>query len=310
MIIDAHMHLGDFLNDNGIRILKERTEMPDGFNIQKFEEKILRFNSNFITKAIFEKFDDYYTLSVINRIKAANLNNYKVHRNTLAKKSEQLFGDRQVICFCMPIAPYVPFRDVYKATKKIKSLRCFTSINPNLSIEDACEEFEQDAPLFYGLKLHPIIQGIPFNSERTFAILDIMKKIGKPVLFHAGASRYYLGNERYKQHCELDDIAAAEEMVKRYPEIQFVIGHGGIAEYQEWAEALRKYDNTYFDLTVQSKKTIRELISYYGEDKILFATDWPCVDDKTTISIASHALSSNQLEKCMFLNASRIYNVN
>lgn len=309
MIIDTHMHLGDFLNDNGIRILQERTEMPNKFNIQKFEEKILHYNSNCITKAFFEKYDDYYTLSVINRIKAGNLKNYKHHRNTLAKKSEQLFGDRHVICFCMPISPYVTFKDVYKATRKINSLRCFTSINPNISIDAACEEFEQDAPFCYGIKMHPIIQGIPFNSERVFAILDINKRMGKPVLFHAGASRYYLGNQKYKQHCELDDIVAAEEMVKRYPDIPFIVGHGGIAEYREWAKALRKYDNIFFDLTVQSVRTIRELISFYGEDKILFATDWPCCDDTVTLNIAARALSSTQLEKCMYLNASKLYNI-
>lgn len=306
MIIDIHMHIGDILHHNGGKNATLDLEMPNKFNIQRFEEDVLRFNSFNVTKYFLKKYDDLYTLSVQNRIKAGNIHNLYKYFDMLKAFSKKIFGDTAVKSICMPVAPYVTFDDLYPITQTEPRLLTFTSINPDLSIKDACAELYNSMDKCYGLKLHPIIQGIPFNSSFTYSALDLFNGTGKPVLLHAGASRYYLGSEKVYQHCELDDPYAAMEMIKRYPQIPFIVGHAGIAEYQEWAELLKKYDNVYFDITVQSVSAIHKLISWYGEDKMLFATDWPCVNPKTTLGIAVKALNDRQLEKCFYQNAKKL----
>jgi predicted TIM-barrel fold metal-dependent hydrolase len=310
MIIDVHMHLGDILHTNGGKTIYQDVEMPKRFNIQRFEEDILSFNRFSITNAFFEKYDDLYTKSVSDRIKAGTFQNLRNYYQLLETTSQEWFGDNKVRSFCMPVSPHVTFFDIDNVTKEESRLKTFTSINPLLSMEDACSELRKYAPYSYGLKLHPIIQGIPFDSERTYRALKIMNELGKPVLLHAGASRYYLGDEERFQHCELDDPHAAEVMIKQFPDTPFIIGHAGIAEYQEWARLLRKYDNIYYDITVQPIKAIKELMNWYGEDRMLFATDWPCVNPRTTLRIVRKAMSDNQLIKLMYKNALDLFGKN
>ena len=307
MIIDVHMHLGDFLHTNGAHIIGEKIPFPKKFNIQAFEENILKFNSFGWTKRLFEKYDDAYTASVQNRIKAATYENLLKYYSILEDYSVSILGDNNVSSFCMPIAPYVSMDDIQEWTHKDHRLMPFTSIDVSLSSKEACERIADQMDSCYGIKLHPIIQGLPFDSELTFSVLDLFKTTGKPVLFHAGGSRYYLGNEKPLQHCELDNIQAARSMVSRYPEIPFIIGHGGIAEYKEWCLAMSEFENVFLDITVQSVSSIRYLLSQYGEDRILFATEWPCVNPKTTLKIVTKALTFPQLEKCLYRNAKNLF---
>lgn len=307
MIIDVHMHIGDFLHENGQNTFSQHHEMPNTFNIQRFEEDILKFNRFKITNFIFDKFDDYYTLSVNNRIKAGTYENLKKYFSFLEETSQLIFGDSKIRSFCMPIAPYVTFDNIYSLSHKEKRLLAFNSISAGQSIDEVYTALLNTLPYCYGLKLHPILQGIPFNSDYTYTALDIFRGKNKPILLHAGSSRYYIGKEKRFQHCELDDPFAAREMICRYPEIIFIIGHAGIAEYKEWAEIFYKYDNVFFDITVQSVKAIKELIRWYGEDRMLFATDWPCVNPKTTFGIVRKALNDTQMEKLLYKNALSIF---
>lgn len=310
MIIDVHMHLGDILHENGGKTIYKSVKMPKQFNIQRFEEDILKFNGNRFTKILFEKFDGSYTKSVANRIKAGTFENLKNYYTFLECISNKWFGDSKIKTICMPVAPYVTFDDIFAVSQKDRRLLPFTSINPLMSLNDACKSVKEILPNCYGLKLHPIIQGIPFNSDLTFNVLDIFKATGKPVLLHAGASRYYLGKEKSLQHCELDNPYAAKIMIERYPDIPFIIGHAGINEYEEWASIFKNFDNVYIDITVQSVRSIKKLMKWYGEDRMLFATDWPCINPKSTLGIVRKALSDVQLEKIMYRNAILLFKNN
>lgn len=307
MIIDVHMHLGNFLRKNGKDVISKHIEMPQGFNIQRFEEDVLHFKHFTITDYLFQKYDDYYTFSVRNRIKAGTYQNLNKYYSFLEHMSQRLFNDSTIRTFCMPIAPYVTFQDIYPYSVNDNRLLSFNSIDLSYSLDMAINKLIETLPYCYGLKLHPIIQGIPFNSECTYRALDIFKGTGKPVLLHAGASRYFLGKEKRLQHCELDNPFDAKEMISRYPDIPFIVGHAGIAEYKEWAELLHKYENVYVDITVQSVSTVKELIQWYGEDKLLFATDWPCVNPKTTMGVVLKALDDNQVEKILYKNALSLF---
>lgn len=311
MIIDVHMHLGDILHKNGGKIISKSVDMPNNFNIQRFDEDVLKLNSYlFSNKIVFGIFDDSYTRSVSYRIKAGTYENLMKYYSMLECISSEMFGDSVIRTFCMPVAPYVTFEDIYDFSSKDNRLLPFNSINKTYSLETSCNHLIETLPNCYGLKLHPIIQGIPFNSEYTYNALDVFNGTGKPVLLHAGACRYYLGEEKCLQHCDLDNPIAAKEMISRYPDIPFIIGHAGIAEYKEWASLLYKFDNVYIDITSQSVSSIKSLIKWYGEDKLLFATDWPCINPKTTLRIAKKALTDSQLEKLMFKNALSLFGKN
>ena len=157
--------------------------------------------------------------------------------------------------------------------------------------------------LAYGLKLHPIIQGIRFDAKITFEVLDSIKHCGKPVLLHCGSSRYYLREEKKLQHLEYDDIKAAKKMVKSFPSINFILGHAGCSEVIEWTNEFSNCDDVFVDITVQPEKMIHYLLNKYGEERVLFASDWPCINPDSTFKIMMKSLTDKQKEKCLFKNS-------
>ncbi len=303
------MHLGNFLYPHGGTTITQQIKMPQQFNIQRVEEDVLQFRSSRILKRFFEKYDDAYTKSVRERTFAASVSNFQYHKLKLKKLSNHLFSDENIYCACMSIAPNVCFDDIYEASRTEKSLLPFTSINPEKSISDACETLRNDIDKCYGVKLHPILQGITFDSDLVFSAMEVIRSSRIPVLFHAGASRYYLGEEKVLQHCEYDDITAAKKLVSSFPEVPFIIGHAGIAEYREWADALCRFENIFCDGTVQSVTTLREIIDSYGEERVMYASDWPCVRSEPTIRIYEKALKPSQLERIFYGNAQQLLKI-
>lgn len=301
------MHLGDILHSDGAKTIYYKRKMPSKLNIQWFEESILRFNTCNITNYFFSKYDDCYTKSVQERLKAATFQNYSKYLQELKAFSMQVFLDEDVRSVCMPVSPYVNFDDIrVVAFKNDEAIIPFTSIPIHLSKKDMMEKLNEDMNIAKGLKLHPIIQGVPFDDEITLSALEIVEAHKKVVLFHAGGSRYYLGEEKHLQHCELDNPYQAEKMVKSFPHVIFVIGHAGIYEFPLWAEIMRKYENVFVDISVQSVRSIRSIINLYGIDRVLFASDWPCVNLGITLKIIKKAISVNQMEKVLYKNAMQI----
>ena len=309
MIIDIHMHLGDFLYPNGKFQIYSSSSLPNPFNIQRFEEDILLFRGNTLTKRFFEKYDDAYTISVKNRIHEASLKNLQQHKRKLKRLCQKLFADADVFFACMPIAPGVTFNDVLEASYSDSTIIPFTTINPDASVSEQCKQIETDMETAYGLKLHPIIQGVPFDSEITLSVLEVVQSSGKPVLFHAGASRYYVGDEAKYQHCDYDSIAAAKKMIDSFPNIKFIMGHAGIAEYKDWASEFSKYENVFCDGTVQSAPSLRWILNAYGEDRIMYASDFPCVRTEPTIKAYLKAFSPRIREKVFFRNALEVLQI-
>ncbi len=304
------MHLGDILHYNGGNIISQNINMPKKINIQWFEENILRFRSNCVTQKLFALLDDQYTKSVQDRIKSGTYENFLKYKLFLQQMSNRYFKNDRVYFACMPVAPYVNFEDLIIWNSKDSTILPFTSIDPNISINDACYKVSSQMYKAYGLKLHPIIQGIPFNSKRTFKVLESIEKFNKPVLLHTGSSRYYLGDEREKQHLELDDIKSAKEMIRTFPNVIFILGHAGCSEVVDWTNEFSPFENVFIDITVQSKNSIRFLINRYGEDRILFGSDWPCIDPRITLKIIINTLTEKQQEKCFFRNASNLLKIN
>ena len=303
MIIDFHMHLGDILHEAGIKNIYSNKKIPTKFNIQRFEEVFLQFNSYKLTNYILNKYDDFYTRSVQERLKAATLQNYRKYLKKLKSFSLKVFSDQDVKSLCMPISPYVNFDDILALSKEESAIIPFASIPIHLSGKDMLKKLNADMTIAKGLKLHPIIQGVPFDSKTTYSALEIVKSHKKVVLLHAGASRYYLGEEKHLQHCELDNPYSAEKIIRCFPEVPFIIGHAGIYEFPLWAEIIAKYENVLVDVSVQSIKSIRNIINLYGIDRVLFASGWPCVDLDITLKIIQRAINVNQLEKVLYKNA-------
>ena len=76
--------------------------------------------------------------------------------------------------------------------------------------------YQQD--LLHGIKIHPVIDNFALLPENFSRVIDIAKKLDVPIIFHSD-------DRKKSQHLTSPD--KQEVLIKAYPDVRFVIGHGG-----------------------------------------------------------------------------------
>lgn len=121
----------------------------------------------------------------------------------------------------------------------------------------------------HGIKIHPDTQLFNIDDERLFPVYDYMQ--GKMILIaHTGDPRYSFSHpERLRR------------VMKLFPRLMCVGAHfGGWSMADEGVRYLSDMKNCYVDISSSfpcgmSIERGEELISLFGEDRVLFASDFP-----------------------------------
>lgn len=128
---------------------------------------------------------------------------------------------------------------------------------------------------FEGLKLYP-----PCGFSPSDPILDpyyeICRYRGLPVFLHTGPTVRSL-DFRVAHPIEVDGAA------RRFPGVNFVLGHGGVSHVPTCAYLAQYRENVYLDIggfaggryTHGWERHLRDLFRLNLNHKILFGTDWP-----------------------------------
>ncbi len=179
----------------------------------------------------------------------------------------------------------------------------FGALHPDS--ENIKEEVEEIIALgLCGVKLHPDIQGIAADDGRYFKIYDEIS--GRlPLLIHCGDSRYDMSNPN-----------RIGNVVKNYPDLKVICAHfGGYSVWEDAVKELSGKQNVYVDTCSSfpflSDEKIKEYIAAYGEDKVLFGTDYPMWDAKKELErLFSLGLSDETLEKILHKNLESLLGLN
>lgn len=294
MIIDIHTHLGDILYPNGGQLIDQKNvEKKIFFDIISLSEFMLHSGiSDKIDQWLYMRTYPLVTRASRARNATATLENMRVSMNESGV----------VKSACMPIPPYVTFEDLRKAQQKDDRIIPFTGIDytKTYDMEAALKkDVEQGAK---GLKLHPIIQNIALDTEKTFQAIEAFAPFQLPVLFHCGISSYYLGDEqRKKENAGFGAILYARELVAAFPDVTFIAGHAGLFQYREVMDLLGGFKNVMVDTSVQSPGHVRKLINVFGPERVMYASDWPYGNQKSAVKIIKKACGSNKsLERRIF----------
>lgn len=121
-----------------------------------------------------------------------------------------------------------------------------------------------------GLKVHPYLHHVPPNHPRVLRLLKRWGRSGLPVLFHTANNGLEPAMLR-----RLSDIELYEEPLRKFPDIPFIFGHGGMNSYKEAIELAKMHGNTWLEIGGHPPQNIRHMIDLMGNDRILFGTDWP-----------------------------------
>lgn len=120
------------------------------------------------------------------------------------------------------------------------------------------------------VKLHPAGQRFFPDAPEATPVYQECARLGLPVLFHGGRA----GIEPSYTH-QFTLISHYEGALRRFPEVQFLLGHAGARDVADAVPLAQRHPNLWFGIHGQGVTTLHELIERVGSDRLLFGSDWP-----------------------------------
>jgi predicted TIM-barrel fold metal-dependent hydrolase len=240
--------------------------------LQLLDEKTL-FRETFLAVTLNKLFPMWSVNCERKRNAAATLENFR----------ESLVDTNIEYSVCLPIAPNNTYEDMRKAHDADNRIIAFASPDftwRSLNNENAKKAMKEnfisdlrDGAM--GVKIHPILQEIEADADEVMQTVEVISAYNKPVLLHSGKATYHIPAEGKKQFAHCASIDKIERLISTFPNVLFIVGHAGLNEIVSTIELLPKYKNVYVDTSFQPPEAIRVLISAFGSDRVLFASDWP-----------------------------------
>ncbi len=153
-----------------------------------------------------------------------------------------------------------------------------------------------------GVKLHPDIQKFPADDPRIMPVYEICEAKGLPVLVHTGDYRYDFSNP-----------PRIVNILKAFPRLNFVGAHfGGWSVWDDATRLLTDFDNISVDCSSTTHwlgvERAKEQIRIWGEDRVMFGTDYPLWPQKPEIDrLLAMDLTDDAYRKIFRDNCVRIY---
>ena len=152
-----------------------------------------------------------------------------------------------------------------------------------------------------GVKLHPDFQRFPLDGDEAFKIGEIVSKKDFPVLIHCGDFRYNYSNPEQ-----------LKAFLDKFPNLTVIGAHfAGWSVWQRAAQELAGTPNLYVDLSSSlyalPSDVVADLINAYGEDKVLWGTDYPMWDSVSEMEYFNKLnLNENVRKKILYENAHKL----
>lgn len=164
---------------------------------------------------------------------------------------------------------------------------------------------------FQGLKLYPPC-GFELDDKQLMPFYELCDYYRIPILTHVGPSL-----ESMKKVFNFP--GSLKNIIDRYRNTDFLLGHGAIQRYDECNQLPMQYDNVYLELSgfqqfISDEAGIKEKLIYMSNnypDKIIFGTDWPLFQsqEKSVNYIEQlEYISEEQKQRILYKNAEQILN--
>jgi len=120
------------------------------------------------------------------------------------------------------------------------------------------------------VELQPSAQRFFPDSDPAMRIYEACGRLGLVVFFHAGRA----GIEPEYTH-QFTVMRNYEAMLKRFPDVQFVLGHAGARDVADAIPLAQRYPNAWLEVHGQGVSSLQRIIESVGGDRLLFGSDWP-----------------------------------
>jgi len=219
----------------------------------------------------------------------------------------------------MPIMPNTSFEETLAASKLEPRLIPFTCPDFSLPDDEMIKKLKFDILKgAKGCKIHPIIQNIPITDKRCRKVIELFGNLMLPVTYHCGVNDYYKADSPHlpKTNLQYGDIKYTLELLDMYPDYILIPAHGGGScggEMEILAEtaAAKGCKNIYVESSHRGVDGMRKMLELFGEDRIMFATDWPFDTCTWSVKYAAEAFKADAgtADKFFYANAARLLRI-
>lgn len=125
---------------------------------------------------------------------------------------------------------------------------------------------------YFGLKLAPIVHGVPFSDERMHALIDAAEDRSHPIYVHCLPHRGF----------QVADLAV---LAGRHPRAKIILGHGGVGHGDFHGISLIKpHGNVSFEISGSFTHATRIAIQALGAGRVLFGSEYPLQDPRVEMA--------------------------
>ncbi|MBU0478991.1 amidohydrolase family protein [bacterium] len=191
--------------------------------------------------------------------------------------------------------------NVYQLYKKYPDrIIPFMGINPHYSdnISERLEKYVNEYQM-KGIKLHPNVFRLSVKEKVYDKIFSFADRHQLTVISHTWEGSQFCAPEFFG---EISDT---------YKNATIVLGHAGGSKKESAVKTAKKH-NVYLELCTSFTfyGSLENMISEIGDDRILFGSDTPFIDPRTTIGwIKGTNISDASKEKIFFKNAETVLNI-
>jgi len=305
-IIDVHAHLGDIFHENKSILFKRPGIIahPDAFDPFKDLEE-----SGFTRPLIVP--------DVEAQNKLIDAGQYRVwDRGSIFATSEMMDRCGYTYFVNLPIMPNTSFDEGLACSMMDSRYLTFSCPDFDLPESEMMAKLRCDIELgARGLKFHPIIQNVAITDERCEGPIRLFGELGLPITYHCGVNDYYKADSPYLAltNLEFGALDYSYDILKKYPDYLIIPAHAGGTcggELEALGEFVRDngYKNVYVEMSHRGSADILKAMELFGEDKVMFATDWPFDTPDCNIRVAEDALGDDPelLDMYLYQNAARI----
>jgi uncharacterized protein len=156
-----------------------------------------------------------------------------------------------------------------------------------------------------GFKLEPFYLYRDPTDRVFYPLYAKCEELGLAVQTQVGGTGP-LFPSRTGQPLYIDDVALD------FPDLSIVCGHVGSPWAEEMIHVAWKHENVYIDTSARMPKhfepSFMKFLSSYGQDKCIFATDWPLLDYSTPLAqVRNLGLTDTVADKFLHGNAIRAF---
>jgi predicted TIM-barrel fold metal-dependent hydrolase len=207
--------------------------------------------------------------------------------------------DRAVLC---PVDKYIAVYNRLGNDLLLRTIRAHSDRFQGLAVANpwvgrkACEELRRalDAGLA-GLKVHSPLQGFMLCDPLIDPLLEIAREYRVPVYAHTGTMNNALPFQLL-------------ELAKRFPEIQFVMGHAAFSDFwMDVVPVLKQGSNILVETSHASPDFIENIIREVGATRVVFGSDVPESEYPLEIKkLLMFSLDDSEKEAVFASNAMRL----